>query len=110
MGGTPKFVESQSLPEVSYADFASSIGLHAVTVTDPETLGDAWDYALAADRPTVLDVHCDPDVPPIPPHATLEQMRDAAQSLIKGDQNTWGVIKEGVKTKLQELVPHRDDT
>ena len=59
--------------------------------------------------PTVLDVHCDPDVPPIPPHATFEQMKDAAEALIKGDENRWGVIKEGLKTKAQELLPHRHD-
>ena len=39
MGGTPKFVESQALPDVSYADFAASIGLGALTVTDPDQLG-----------------------------------------------------------------------
>jgi pyruvate dehydrogenase (quinone) len=108
MGGSPKFVESQALPDISYADFARSIGLGAVTVTDPGQLGDAWDQALSADRPTVLDVHCDPDVPPIPPHATFEQMKDAAEALVKGDSNRWGVIKEGLKTKAQEFLPHRD--
>ena len=108
MGGTPKLVESQSLPEMSYADFARSIGLHAITVEDPEQIGDAWDRALAADRPTVLDVHCDPNVPPIPPHATFEQMKDAAQAMLKGDENRWGVLKEGLKTKAQELLPHHD--
>ncbi|HEX3296260.1 MAG TPA: thiamine pyrophosphate-requiring protein [Nocardioides sp.] len=109
MGGTPAFVESQALPDTSYADFAASIGLGALTVTDPEHLEDAWRQALAADRPFVLDVHCDPDVPPIPPHATLEQMTDIAQALIKGDTSRWGVIKEGIKTKAQELLPHGDD-
>jgi pyruvate dehydrogenase (quinone) len=108
MGGSPKFAESQVLPDVSYADFASSLGLHAVTVTDPEQLSDVWSRALAADRPTVLDIHCDPDIPPIPPHATFEQMKDAAEALLKGDQNRWGVIKEGLKTKAQEFLPHRD--
>ncbi len=109
MGGTPKFVESQSLPEVSYADFATSIGLGAITVVDPEQLEDAWRQALAADRPVVIDVHCDPDVPPIPPHATLEQMTDMATALIKGDASRWGVIKEGIKTKAQEFLPHAHD-
>ncbi len=106
MGGSPKFVASQALPDVSYAGFAASLGLHATTVTDPEALAPAWEAALSADRPTVLDVHCDPDVPPVPPHATLEQMKDAATALLKGDQNRWGVIKEGIKTKAQELLPH----
>jgi pyruvate dehydrogenase (quinone) len=106
MGGTPSFIESQSLPDTSYAEFAASIGLEGVTITDPEHLEDAWRQALAADRPTVLDVHCDPDVPPIPPHATFEQMKDMAEALIKGDTSRWGVIKEGIKTKAQEFLPH----
>ncbi len=108
MGGTPKFVESQALPEVSYAGFATSIGLTGVTVTEPDQLAEAWSEALAADRPVVLDVHCDPDVPPIPPHADFAQMKDMAQALIKGDQSRWGVIKEGLKTKAQEFLPHGD--
>ena len=105
MGGTPKFVESQVLPDVSYADFASSIGLRGVTVTDPGQLGHAWDEALTADRPTVLDVHVDPDVPPIPPHATLQQMENTAAALFR-DEDRWGVIKEGIKTKAQEMLTH----
>ncbi len=52
----------------------------------------------------MLDVHCDPDVPPIPPHATLEQMTAMAKALIKGDTSRWGVMKEGIKTKAQELL------
>jgi pyruvate dehydrogenase (quinone) len=110
MGGSPKFVESQALPDASYADFAASIGLGSLTVTDPEHLEDAWRQALSADKPFVLDVHCDPDIPPIPPHATLEQMSDMAQALIKGDPSRWGVIKEGIKTKAQEFLPHGDQS
>jgi pyruvate dehydrogenase (quinone) len=109
MEGAPKFAESQTLPDMSYADFASGIGLAARTITDPDRLGPAWEEALAADRPTVLDVHCDPDIPPIPPHSTFEQMKDAAKSLLAGDENRWGVVKEGVKTKAQEFLPHRKD-
>jgi pyruvate dehydrogenase (quinone) len=105
MGGSPRFVESQALPDTSYADFAASIGLDAKTVTDPEHLEDAWREALAADKPYLLDIHCDPDIPPIPPHATLEQMVDMAEALIKGDASRWGVIKEGIKTKAQEFLP-----
>ncbi|WGL50570.1 thiamine pyrophosphate-requiring protein [Nocardioides sp. BP30] len=108
MGGTPDFIQSQALPEVSYADFAASIGLGAITVTDPADLPAAWAEALAAERPYVLDVHCDPDVPPIPPHADLAQMKSMAAALIKGDPSRWGVIKEGIKTKAQEFLPHHD--
>jgi pyruvate dehydrogenase (quinone) len=106
MGGAPEFEQSQSLPDVDYAGFAASLGLAARTLTDPAQIGDAWDVALAADRPTVLDVHTDPNVPPIPPHATFQQMKDSARALLSGDAERWGVIKEGIKTKAQELLPH----
>jgi pyruvate dehydrogenase (quinone) len=109
MGGTPAFVESQALPDTSYAEFAASIGLEAKTVTDPELLEDAWREALAADRPYLLDVHCDPDIPPIPPHSTLEQMTDMAEALLKGDTKRWSVIKEGIKVKAQEFLPGNHD-
>ncbi|WP_329000840.1 thiamine pyrophosphate-requiring protein [Kribbella sp. NBC_00709] len=108
MSGAPKFVESQSLPDVDFAGFAASLGLQAIAVDDPEQLGSAWDRALTADRPTLLDVRCDPNVPPIPPHATFEQTKDAAKAMLAGDENRWGVMKEGVKTKLQEFLPHKD--
>jgi pyruvate dehydrogenase (quinone) len=109
MGGAPKFEESQSLPEVDYAGFARSLGLTAVTVERPEQLGAAWDEVLAADGPALLDVRCDPEVPPIPPHATFEQMKSAAQAVLKGDPNAMHLIVQGVKTKLQEFVPGRPD-
>jgi pyruvate dehydrogenase (quinone) len=107
MGGSPKFTESQELPDVSYADFARGLGLEAVTVTSPDELGPAWDRVLAADRPAVLDVYCDPEVPPIPPHATFEQAKQAAQAVLKGDPEAFHLVVEGVKTKLQEALPGR---
>jgi pyruvate dehydrogenase (quinone) len=108
MGGAPKFEESQSLPEVSYADFARSIGLGGISVDDPARLGDAWTTALTADVPTVLDVRCDPEVPPIPPHATTEQLKSMTEAVLKGDPNAWHLVTQGVKTKLQELLPTRN--
>ncbi len=105
MGGTPKFVESQALPDVSYADFARGIGFEALTVDQPDQVGPAWDRALAADRPVLLDIHADPDIPPIPPHATLEQVTSTAAALIKGDEDRWSVLRKGIRTKLQEVLP-----
>ncbi|HEY3751321.1 MAG TPA: thiamine pyrophosphate-requiring protein [Pseudonocardiaceae bacterium] len=109
MSGAPKFEESQQLPDVDYAAFAASLGFATQTITDPDQIAPAWDQALAADRPTLLDVHTDPNVPPIPPHATFDQMKDAALSLLKGDPDRWELLKQGVKTKAQELLPHKDN-
>lgn len=107
MSGAPKFTESQTLPDVDYAAFAASLGLEAMTVKDPDELADAWRHALAAQKPTVLDVHTDPNLPPIPPHATWEQFKSTASAVLEGDENSWGFIKEGIKAKAQEFVPHR---
>ena len=106
MGGAPKFVESQRLPDVDYAAFAASLGLRGITIDDPSRLDTAWQGALAADRPTVLDVHVDPNVPPIPPHATFDQMKDTLTALIAGDEDRREIVLEGTKVKLQELLHH----
>ncbi|WP_431918441.1 thiamine pyrophosphate-requiring protein [Amycolatopsis tucumanensis] len=107
MGGAPKFEESQSLPEFSYADFARSLGFEAVAVDSPDQLGPAWDRVLSADRPALLDVRCDPEVPPIPPHATFEQIKSTTEAMLKGDRDAWHILVEGLKTKAQELLPNR---
>jgi pyruvate dehydrogenase (quinone) len=109
MEGAPKFTESQQLPDVDYAAFARSIGLKAINVDTPSQLAAAWESALAADRPTVLDVRCDANVPPIPPHATFEQARDTASALLHGDDDAWGIVKEGVKQKVQQYLPGEKD-
>jgi pyruvate dehydrogenase (quinone) len=106
--GSPTVPMTQAIPDVDYAGFAAGLGLGAVSVDNPDALGSAWDQALTASRPTVLDVRTDPNVPPIPPHATFEQALNAAKSVVHGDPHRWGYIKEGLKTKAQELLPgHR---
>ena len=105
MEGAPRFDASQLLPPVPYASFASSLGLNAIKVDDPAEVGRAWDEALSADRPSVLDFVTDPAVPPIPPHATLDQIEKAALSLVRGDGNRWDVVKEGLRLKAQEFLP-----
>jgi len=107
MAGAPKFAESQTIPSVDYAGFAASLGLGSATLTDPGQIASTWDRALGADRPTVLDVHCDPNIPPVPPHATFDQMKAAAMSVLKGDEDAFGIMKEGIKVKAQEFLPHR---
>jgi pyruvate dehydrogenase (quinone) len=66
---------------------------------------DAWQRALAADRPFVIDFRTDPAVPPIPPHATLDQIEAAASAVIKGDSDRAGMIRQGLKAKVQDMLP-----
>ncbi|MFG2721275.1 thiamine pyrophosphate-requiring protein [Streptomyces sp. NPDC048416] len=105
MSGAPQFLPSQSLPDIAYADFARSIGLGGVRVEKPGDVEGAWRQALAADRPFVIDFRTDPAVPPIPPHASLDQIEAAAASVLKGDSDRTGMIKQGLKAKVQEMLP-----
>ncbi|WP_026342729.1 thiamine pyrophosphate-requiring protein [Nocardia sp. BMG111209] len=104
MGGAPKFEESQSLPDISYADVARGFGVPSIAVDHPDQLADAWQQAFAADGPMLLDVRCDPEVPPIPPHATWDQLESTAQAVLHGDPDAWHLMLQGAKTKAQEFV------
>src|SRR5215510_8124057 len=46
LGGDPKFIGTQSIPDISYARFAELIGLKGVFVDDPDDVGRVWDEAL----------------------------------------------------------------
>lgn len=107
MGGTAPFAPSQAIPDVPYAAFARSLGLDGVRVTDPDEVEEAWRGALASDTPTVLDFRTDPDVPPIPPHSTWDQIESTLASLAQGDGHRGHVVAQGLKAKAQELLPRR---
>jgi pyruvate dehydrogenase (quinone) len=109
MEGAPKFAESQTLPDVDFAGFARSLGLTGLNIDTPDAIGPAWEQALNGDRPTVLDIRCDPDVPPIPPHATFEQAKATASAILHGDEDAWGFVKQGIKQKAQEYLPGQKD-
>ncbi|MGW0787958.1 thiamine pyrophosphate-requiring protein [Streptomyces sp. NPDC002911] len=108
MSGAPQFLPSQALPDVPYADFARSIGLGGIRVETTDQVEAAWRQALGSDRPFVIDFRTDPAVPPIPPHASREQAEAVVSSIVKGDSDRSGMIKQGIKAKVQEMLPgHR---
>src|SRR4051812_23096773 len=109
MGGSPQFLPSQELPDFPYAGYARLLGLHGVTAEKPEEVVPAWEEALRADRPCVVEFRTDPSVPPIPPHASWDQIEKALESIVRGDSDRMGVIKEGVKSKVQEFLPGSKD-
>ncbi|WP_324787998.1 thiamine pyrophosphate-requiring protein [Streptomyces sp. H51] len=108
MEGSPSFLPSQELPDVRYAAFARSLGLTGVRVEKPEDVEAGWRAALEADGPAVIEFLTDPAVPPIPPHATWEQMEATAASILKGDTDRGSMVKQGFKAKVQEFLPGRE--
>jgi pyruvate dehydrogenase (quinone) len=106
MEGNPKFEATQDLPDVPYHRFAELIGFRGIFVDDPDRLGAAWDDALAARQPVLLEVKTDPEVPPLPPHITLKQAKHFMFALTKGDPREGAVIKGTARQVLGDLLPH----
>jgi pyruvate dehydrogenase (quinone) len=84
MEAEPRFPASQALPAFPYAGYAELLGLTGIRIDDPEALAGAWQQALAADRPVLIEVMTDPNVPLLPPFpagaAKLESMREGLES------------------------------
>lgn len=102
--GDPKFPGTQYIPDVPYAKFAELIGLKGIFVDDPAKVGSAWDEALSADGPCVLEVKTDPNIPPIPPHFKKELSMKSAKAMLKGDPDEYGVMTEGVKQTMHSVT------
>jgi pyruvate dehydrogenase (quinone) len=110
MEGDPKFEASQDIPSVPYHKFAELIGLKGIYVDDADHMGAAWDEAFAADRPVVIEVKADPNVPPLPPHITMAQAKAFATTLMKGDPDQGNVLLDTAKQVLSAVLPgHKDE-
>jgi pyruvate dehydrogenase (quinone) len=107
MSGDPKFPGSQELPDFPYAQYAELLGLEGIRVSSPEEVPAAWDRALAAERPVVFEAVTDPEVPPLPPHITLEQAKAMSSALLAGDPSASQIIKQSFKQKAEEFLPGR---
>jgi len=105
--GDGKTESTQSIPDFPYHRYAELCGLKGILVDDPEKIGSAWDEALAADRPVILEIRVDPNVPPLPPHIT---MKDAKNFLtMMGDEPELGsVLKNSAKQMLASVLPGKD--
>jgi pyruvate dehydrogenase (quinone) len=103
MNGNPRFDASQGIPDVRYSRFAEMIGLKGIYVDDPKDLGEAWDEALSADRPTVLEVKTDREIAPLPPHVSLAQAKKFMFSVAR-EEGAGHVIRDTARQVLNAVV------
>jgi len=83
MEGEPKFPASQELPDFSYARYAELLGLRGIRIDAPSDVARAWDEALSADRPVVIEAVVNADIPTVPPTLRPEQAKKLQQALGK---------------------------
>jgi pyruvate dehydrogenase (quinone) len=107
MEGNPKFEGSQDLPDFPYARYAELVGLKGIRVETPDQVGPAWDEALNAGSPVVYEAITDPEVPPLPPHITIEQAKALSSALLAGDPDAGRIVKQSFSQKVQEFLPGR---
>jgi pyruvate dehydrogenase (quinone) len=105
MQGDPKFSTSQDVPDFPYAEYARLLGLGGIRTDDPERIGAAWETALAADRPTVLEMITDPNVPPLPPHIEMKQAKAFLSALLHRDPDSMKIVVAAFKESWDSLFP-----
>jgi len=101
LAGEPKFDASQDIPDVDYAAFAALVGLKGVRIDQPEQIDFALNEVLNSDRPAVLDVVCDANVPIIPPHVDMTMLSKFSKAMMKGDSESSGVIRQVIRQAMQ---------
>ncbi len=104
LAGDPKLESSQNLPDFPFARYGELLGLRGIRVDSPGQVAEAWEEALAADRPVVYEAITDPELPPLPPHVGMEQATNMAKALIGGDPNAGRIVRQALKGKLAEFV------
>ena len=104
--GDPKTLSTQSIPDMPYHKYAELLGLKGIFVDHPDRLGAAWDEALASDRPVVLEAYTDPNVPPLPPHITLDQAKKFAMSVPR-DPERGSILRNVAREVMASVLPSR---
>jgi len=107
--GEPRAAISQFVPAFPYAEYAELLGLVGVRIDEPQSVGAAWDAALAADRPVLLEMVTDPNMPPAPPHLGGKQLRAYAAAMIKGDRDAIDTVMAAARQWWSGLFPPEDD-
>jgi pyruvate dehydrogenase (quinone) len=105
--GKGKTLSTQSIPDFSYHRYAELLELKGIFVDNPDRVGAAWDEALSADRPVILEAYTDPNVPPLPPHITLKEAKNFV-SMIPSEPELGSVLKNSAKELLTTVLPGKD--
>ncbi len=103
LAGDPRFAGSQFIPDFPYAKYAELLGFRGIYCDRGDKMGAAWDKALGTrDRPVVLEVKTDPEIPPLPPHIRFDMVKHMSQAMMS-DEERWGVMMKSAKGKAAEI-------
>jgi len=104
--GDPKLDTTQVIPDFDYAAYARSIGFLGIRVDSPAQVTEAWEEALRADRPVLIEAITDPDISPFPDHVLMKKAQKLAAAVVKGDdgpmKNAGHILQQSIEAKIEE--------
>ena len=100
--GNPEYV--CELQPIDFAAVARACGAHGFSVDDPARCADTLRAALDTPGPALIEAVVDPNEPPMPPKATLEQVTHLAESLIRGTPARGKIATTIASDVIRELV------
>jgi pyruvate dehydrogenase (quinone) len=104
MEGDPKYESSQALPDFDYDRYAEMLGLRGLRLDDPDQVVAVLEDALNTDRPVVINAVVDPNVPPLPTHLEMDQVKGYLSSILKGDPEAGPQIRQSVKAMAAKYL------
>src|SRR5207244_10670603 len=109
LAGDPTVAASTQLPDCPSAHYAESLGLKGIRLDNPDQVAMAWEEAMDADCPVVIDAITDPEVPPLPPHITVRQARNLVSALVYGDANAGQIVRQSYRDMIENFLPHKNN-
>ena len=100
--GNPEY--GVELHPIDFVKVAEACGGRGVRIEDPEACGDQVQAALSMDGPVLIEAVVDPLEAPMPPRVTLEQARNFAASLARGEPDRAAILSNLVSERIRELV------
>jgi pyruvate dehydrogenase (quinone) len=102
MEGNPEY--GVELQPIDFASVAKACGAAGYTIEDPGQAASILREALTHDGPAVVQAVVDPHEPPVPGKITSDQALKFAESLARGQKDSWEIIKTVLEDKVREVV------
>jgi pyruvate dehydrogenase (quinone) len=102
MEGNPEY--GVELQPIDFAMFAGACGIAGFSMDDPTKAEDVVRRAFAQPGPALIQAVVDPNEPPLPGQITTGQSIKFTESLVRGEQDRFTIIKDVLADKVRETV------
>jgi len=102
MAGNPQF--GVELQPIDFAMYARSCGAGGFCIDDPANADEVLRAAFAHPGPAVIEAVVDPNEPPFPGKSTTEQAIKFTEALLRGQKDSFGIIKDVLLDKVREVI------